>query len=123
MNDIFPQDEKLYRAVFPYDMYWKEDGSVSSAAFLDRKREGLSVERGNMRDDHEVVDDMRQMNFIGHIVSVTVKNCTETDALVLYRPSKRSSYHSEIHGTMDNPLLSPKQRKYLSRSAIVVDKE
>lgn len=49
MNDTFPDEEKLYRAVFPesyMQMFWKRDGTVSSAAFADR--EGLSVERGNL---------------------------------------------------------------------------
>ena len=50
MDNIFRIDEKLYRAVYPpevMDMFWKRDGSVSSAAFEDRN--GLSVDRGDYR--------------------------------------------------------------------------
>ena len=45
MNNTFSDCEKLYRAVFPtsyIQMFWKKDGTISSAAFSDR--EGLSVE-------------------------------------------------------------------------------
>ena len=57
MDDRFSIDEKLYRAVFPpaiKDMFWRKDGTVSSAAFADPK--GLSVDRGNHREDSEVVE-------------------------------------------------------------------
>lgn len=45
MNNIFSDYEKLYRAVSPesyIQMFWRKDGTVSSATFTDR--EGLSVE-------------------------------------------------------------------------------
>ncbi len=38
MDESFNINEKLYRAVYPPEvmqMYWKRDGSVSSAAFAD----------------------------------------------------------------------------------------
>lgn len=49
MNNTFSDCEKLYRAVFPasyIQMFWKKDGTISSAAFSDR--EGLSVEEGTL---------------------------------------------------------------------------
>ena len=61
MDNTFPDTEKLYRAVFPPEMaamYWKEDGSLSSAAFADPK--GLSVERGNYRNDKDVAESMQE---------------------------------------------------------------
>lgn len=39
-------------------MFWKKDGTISSAAFSDR--EGLSVERGNFRDDKDVIEEMQK---------------------------------------------------------------
>lgn len=36
MNENFAADEKLYRAVYPSGMYWKENGQLSSAAFLSK---------------------------------------------------------------------------------------
>lgn len=61
MNNTFSDCEKLYRAVFPtsyIQMFWKKDGTISSAAFSDR--EGLSVERGNFRDDKDVIEEMQK---------------------------------------------------------------
>ena len=34
-----------------------------------------------------------------------------------YKPTKRSKYHSEIHGSEENPLLSKSQRKKLATDA------
>lgn len=52
MDNTFPNCEKLYRAVFPesyMQMFWRKDGTVSSAAFTDKQ--GLSVERGDFREE------------------------------------------------------------------------
>jgi len=120
MTNHFPEEEQLYRAVYPPEvnkMFWKDDNHVSSAAFLDKK--GLSVERGNFRSDKDVVNDMRK-NFMGAIVSITVKLCHQTDATVLYKPTKRSIYHSEIHGTTKNIVLNPNQRRFLSENCCIV---
>ena len=80
MNENFATEEKLYRAVYPSRMYWKENGQLSSAAFLS-KSAGCSMERGDMREDVEVISHMRELNFRGHIVSVQVKNCLDADAI------------------------------------------
>lgn len=120
MENEFREDEKLYRAVYPPEhtqMFWKKNGKVSSAAFYDRN--GLSVERGSDRTDDVVVESMHQ-SFTGRIIYVTVRNCHETEAVVRYLPSKRSIYHSEIHGSENEKLLSPSQRKYLAKEAIVL---
>ncbi len=120
MDDRFENTEKLYRAVYPpeiADIFWKTDGSVSSAAFADPK--GLSVDRGNYRDDREVLDTMRA-RFKGHILSLYVKNCTDVKALVLYRPSRIDPYHSEIHGSNSDPLLSKSQRRHLAKNAVIL---
>lgn len=117
MNNTFSDCEKLYRAVFPtsyIQMFWKKDGTISSAAFSDR--EGLSVERGNFRDDKNVIEEMRKF-FKGCIISLTVGQCKTVDAVVKYKPSSRSEYHSEIHGSETTPLLSKSQRKHLAADA------
>ena len=116
MTNYFPENETLYRAVFPPEInhiFWKDDQHVSSAAFLDKK--GLSVERGNFRSDKTVINDMRK-TFLGRIISITVQLCHEVDASVIYKPTKRSIYHSEIHGNKTQILLSPKQRRFLSNN-------
>lgn len=119
MDNTFSDCEKLYRAVFPescMQMFWRKDGTVSSAAFADKK--GLSVERGDFRDDKSVIEKMRKF-FKGCIVSLTVEQCKNADAILKYKPTKRSEYHSEIHGSEDVPLLSKGQRKKLAVGAKV----
>lgn len=120
MDEKFENTEKLYRAVYPpevADIFWKTDGSISSAAFADPK--GLSVERGDYRGDDEVLSDMRR-RFSGHIISLYVKNCTDVQACVKYLPSKTNKYHSEIHGSATSVLLTKSQRRHLARSAVII---
>ena len=120
MDNTFNDNELLYRAVFPPEynkMFWKDENHVSSAAFLDKK--GLSVERGNFRSETEVVSDMKKI-FIGSIISVTVKLCRDVGAFIIYKPTKRSLYHSEIHGSKKTIILSPSQRHYLSKNCKVI---
>ena len=117
MDNTFPNCEKLYRAVFPesyMQMFWRKDGTVSSAAFTDKQ--GLSVERGDLREDENVIEEMRKF-FHGCIISLTVEQCRDVDAVIKYKPSKRSEYHSEIHGSEEVPLLSKSQRKKLAERA------
>lgn len=114
MDGTFLDEEVLYRAVYPPElnsMFWKDNGHVSSAAFLDKK--GLSVERGNFRSDDEVIAEMKK-SFIGKIVSVTVNLCRKANAYIIYKPTKRSIFHTEIHGSSQQIVLSASQRRYLS---------
>ena len=120
MDDSFNNDERLYRAVYPPEvavMYWKSDGSVSSAAFADPK--GLSVDRGDYRSDEAVAADIHR-RFEGEIIRVYVKHCNDIGASVYYKPSHRNPYHSEIHGSDKEVLLSKQQRVYLARRAVAV---
>lgn len=120
MDNTFQNTEKLYRAVYPpevADIFWKKDGSISSAAFADPK--GLSVERGDYRKDNDVISSMRK-KFSGHIISLYVKNCTDTGAVVIYTPSRTNFYHSEIHGNEKTALLSKSQRRYLANHAVIL---
>lgn len=120
LDTVFEPAEKLYRAVHPKSMYWKDDGSVSSAAFFSKKGH-CSVDRGNYRDDAEVIQDMRNRNFKGKFVSVTVQICYDIDANVVYAPSKGNIYHSEIHGDKEQRKLTPKQRRHLAKHATVLN--
>lgn len=117
MNEFFPDDEKLYRAVYPpeqADMFWKDDGSVSSAAFSDPN--GLSVERGNFRTDDAVIEEMKKQ-FTGRVVSVNAKQCRDVQAVIRYLPTRRSAYHSEIYGSKEKKLLTKSQRRRLAEVA------
>lgn len=120
MDNSFRADEKLYRAVYPpeiAEMFWRKDGTVSSAVFADPK--GLSVDRGDYRDDEDVVRSMLK-RLDGRIISVYVKNCRDTGAVVLYKPSGSNPYHSEIHGSESVALLSKTQRLFLSRKSVII---
>lgn len=119
MDNSFKADEKLYRAVYPpeiQDMYWKNNGEVSSAAFYDMR--GCSVDRGNYRTDDKVVQDMKS-RFTGRIVAVTVEKCIEVGAKVIYKPSK-DIFHSEIHGSDTEIVLNKSQRRSIARNAKIV---
>lgn len=119
MDDSFKPEELLYRAVYAPEivsMFWRKDGTVSSAAFADPK--GLSVDRGAFRKDQAVIDTMRE-RFTGAIIKIYVKDCNEVKALLIYLPSKNNPYHSEIHGSEKRPLLNKSQRLYLSSRSVV----
>ena len=121
MDNDFKVNEKLYRAIYPpeiMDMFWKKDGTLSSAAFADPK--GLSVDRGNFRPDTEVATDM-STRFIGNIVYLYAKNCYDAGATIYYLPSKNNIFHSEIHGSPSTPLLSKYQRRYLAQRAVLIN--
>lgn len=120
MNNNFDESEALYRAVYPPEikrMFWKDESHISSAVFLDKK--GVSVERGNYRADEDVVLEMKK-SFIGKIIAITVGLCRKVNARVLYKPTKRSFYHSEIHGSNKHIILSPAQRRYLAINSRLV---
>ena len=119
MDNTFPKTEKLYRTIYPPNrvaMFWRKDGSISSAAFADPN--GLSVERGDFRSNDIVISSMLS-KFTGHIVSVYARDCYNIGAFLQYLPSKNNIYHSEIHGSKTKALLSKSQRYRLVRKAIV----
>ncbi len=119
MTERFEADEKLYRAVFPPDImpiFWKENGEISSAVFKDKN--GLSVERAGNRAEDTVLLDM-SLYFEGAIVRVLAGDCTACGAVIKYLPTKRSVYHSEIHGSKERKLLSQSQCKYLAKIASI----
>ena len=122
MDSLFELDEKLYRAVYPDAIFWKDNGNVSSAAFLS-KRGGCSVDRGNFRNDLDVVLDMRNRGFKGSIITVTVQDCRNIDAEVIYSPSKNNIYHSEILKDKEHEKLTAGQRKFLAKQAVIVSND
>lgn len=117
MNEEFGINEMLYRAVYPPEimrMYWKENGEISSAVFKDKN--GLSVERAGGRNEKEIIIQMR-MFFYGAIIGLMAGDCTACGAVLRYLPSKRSKYHSEIHGSEERIVLSQSQCKHLAKVA------
>lgn len=119
MTEQFDPYEKLYRAVYPPEimpMFWKENGEISSAVFKDKN--GLSVERAGGRTESDIIGEMRLL-FYGSILSVFVRDCISCNAVLKYLPSRRSVYHSEIHGSEERIILSQSQCKYLAKAAII----
>lgn len=117
MDNMFDDAERLYRAVYPPShpgMFWKKNGRISPSAFADPK--GLSVERGFYRKSEEIVKKMKT-SFSGCIISFSVRNCRDVDAVVKYLPSKANKYHSEVHGSDNVALLSKSQRFHLAEAA------
>ena len=115
MNNQFKDTELLLRAVLPSEIYW-ENGSLSSAAFKDRR--GLSVDRVYDRNLQEAVVKMKT-TLRGSIVSVFVGDCRNVSACVKYLPSQSNRYHCEIHHNKKVKLLDEVQAKYLATVAQV----
>ena len=117
MDDYFEPTEKLFRAVLPEGIFWREDGTLTSAAFKDDN--GLSVDREGGRSLAEAVAFIQQ-HLDGQIVWVAVSDCNAKKALVRYLPVEGNAYHSEIHRDEQRKRLSDSQAKYLSRAAQLV---
>ncbi len=115
INSNFEDDENLYRAIRLNQL--DEDGNVSMAAL--KGNPGLSVERGNYRLDDKVVLDMKK-RFEGKIAKITVGDCRKANAHVVYKPSKLSEYHSEIHDSKDKIELSISKRRKLCKMMEII---
>lgn len=117
MNLNFTDDEKLYRAVWPKSKrpnYWTKSGKLSSAAFKDKN--GLSVLRTGDRNEADALQEAIK-KLKGYIVSVNVKQCKEVEAFLRHLPGKISYYHSEIHGSDKEKVLSTSQALKLANLA------
>lgn len=120
MDETFKnRNEKLIRAVLPREIFWHEDGTLSSAAFKDKK--GLSVDRDGGRPIDEAVR-YAESHLQGSMVYVTVGQCVAVQALVRYLPLSDNQFHSEIHQSEEKIVLSNSQARKLSLCARVVKK-
>jgi hypothetical protein len=116
MDATFNEQELLLRAVWPADRrpdFWR-NGRLSSAALKDKR--GLSVNRTHNLPLSDAVLLMSQ-RFNGLIVSISVAACNSVDAYVKYCPSEGNIYHSEIHGSTTEVVLSDEQALVLARLA------
>lgn len=122
MDQNFVDDEGLFRAVRPYSpksLYWKDDGTISSAALKDSH--GLSVDRDGGREMDDVISSMK-LRFSGVIARFTVGNCRDVGALVQYRPSVSNEFHCEVHGSDTKLELSNSQAHKLAGKLQIVSK-
>lgn len=121
MDATFDERELLMRVVLPPGRrpdFWR-NGRVTPAVFKDKK--GLSVSRSGDRSHEETVNQTAKQKLTGPIISVTVSDChdKEVNAYVFYLPSCDNKYHSEIHGSLDQKLLSEEQAILLSRKSVM----
>lgn len=117
MNEIFEPTEKLLRAVLPNDVFWRNDGTLTSAAFKDHN--GLSVDRLFNRSLQEGVDFIKS-HLNGKVVWVTYQTCIDASAVVKYLPVQDNEFHSEIHRSNDTIELSKGQARQIARSATII---
>lgn len=115
MESNYEDDEKLYRAVRPAPVYWKDDGTLSSAAFKDKN--GLSTDRERGRKKSDCISFMQSRKFEGSIVSVCAKMCKEVNAFLNYLPQDDNPYHTQIQNTETALVLTPRQAKLLAHNA------
>lgn len=119
MDANFAITESLLRVVRPDGVFWKEDGTLSSAAFKDQR--GLSVNRTGDNTLDEAVEIMRAAPLVGTIVYVTVPDCLDVEATIIYAPVEGNIYHSEIHRSPEVAPLNKRQAKRLAERARRVD--
>lgn len=116
MDESFDEREKLLRAVRPPNRrpdFWI-NGRLSSAALKDKR--GLSVDRTFDRPVKIAVESMKT-RLEGYIVSFPVSLCNFTQVYLRYLPSRDNPYHSEMHGSETDVVLSDVQALLLARSA------
>jgi len=107
----FENDERLYRAVLPGSIFWRHDGTLTSAALKDRK--GLSTDR-QMRRPHEDCIEFMRKRLRGSIVSVSCENCEEAKAIVQYDKKDDNVFHTLILPDADKLQLTNGQAKRLA---------
>ena len=117
MDERFLPTELLFRSAKPdLEMYWKPDGTPTSAVFKDSW--GTSVDRDGGRTPDEAADFLSARK-PGTILYVTVSACYEYGTFVRYCPTDDNPWHSQIQRSEDEPELTTSQAKRLARSAIV----
>lgn len=116
MNEYPDNSNCIYRALNPRMAFEKPDGSISSAAFKDKK--GLSVEQQMGRMDTNVAEHM--MSYLnGNIAKIRRVICGDCDVIVQPKPLNGNEFHCLLlnsNRTNDENLsLTNSQAKYLAR--------
>ncbi|MCH7723614.1 MAG: hypothetical protein IIA49_13050 [Bacteroidetes bacterium] len=93
---------------------WKKRYSrPSSVIFSDPN--GLSVERDGDRTEDKVMDFFVTNNFFGYLIKLNAGACRQVNTYPLPKPSKHSDYHSEIHDSENQILISDDKREALAK--------
>ena len=108
MNGFNNPNEKLFRAVRQSKI--REDGTVAAIVFLDKKRQGTSVQRqfsnkeNYMRDETECVKFMELCGFKENIVSVMIEDVEDIGAICVEAYTDFNPYHCELYTATMEPL-------------------
>lgn len=114
MDDNFLPKEKLFRGIIPESMFINDDGTLTSAAFKDKAKNGTSVDREGDHSFNDAVLFAKSHLKKGFIVYIAVQNCTEISAVVIYKKLDDNPYHSEIYKNKDEEHLTKSQAKHLA---------
>lgn len=114
MDEYFREDERLFRAVRPGPMYWKDACTVSSAAFKTKEEDGLSTDRDGGRTVEECVKRLSD-NLSGGVVSVDCSQCREADVMVKYAPVEYNEFHTLLRRNEENAELTKSQARALAK--------
>ena len=116
MKNEFVDNELLYRAVLRTPNYIKENGTLTSLVFKDKK--GLSTDRACDRDKQECIKYLlSRLN--GFAVSFSVNICRELDINVKHDPIPENIYHTLVTKSSSELQLSDSQAKHLARNAVI----
>lgn len=116
----FMNEEHIYRALAPWKMYERPDGTICNAAFKDSK--GLSVELQYHRFDSDVAEHMHNVTGLhGNIAKIPSSVCEESEIEIFNSPSS-NKYHRLLldkSRNSDNDLcLTEKQADDLADSIV-----
>lgn len=119
MMGPFVDDEKLLRALWSF--WIKPDGTIKSAAFKPRGREGISTDRIANRSLNEAISFLLQRMSPGSRAgSITVKDCNNVGVQIVPSPRENiNPFHTEIYSSFPDTPLDSIQYKKLALLAVV----
>ena len=130
--------KEIYRRMRNTPLYIKEDGSVTSALFLDSQGVSVDIDAGREIDD--IIADEERLHILYHpnmsedemkekeqalkaIVSVTKSDCDEKDVLLELDPILgENEYHAILRKDVDTIVLTKGQRRHLAQKCKYVKK-
>lgn len=124
LNNTIADTEFLYRGIIE-EWYDKENNRISSAAFKDSK--GVSVDRDGNRNEKECVKTILSIERkpprkpFYKVCKLLTKQVRESEAFVKYCPSNSNVFHSEIHNSENEVVLSQRKARILSKIAYIID--
>ena len=116
--------ETLLRGIHKKPDFWdEEENRPSSAAFMDKK--GVSVNRtGETKKCYEKSLECLKNNLgerLRAVAELEVDFCVELGVYLKYCPEKDNIYHSEIHRSKSEILLTKSVARKLSKACKIVD--